>query len=70
MVEWQTRKHEGLVPKGLGVQLPPRAPKNNPVLSNNIAGYGVINLLNESLSLRLALVFYVIAVLKAFGHCL
>ena len=28
VVEWQTRKHEGLVPKGLGVQLPPRAPKN------------------------------------------
>ena len=26
VVEWQTRKHEGLVPKGLGVQLPPRAP--------------------------------------------
>jgi len=24
-VEWQTRKHEGLVPKGVGVQLPPRA---------------------------------------------
>jgi hypothetical protein len=25
VAEWQTRKHEGLVPKGLGVQLPPRA---------------------------------------------
>ena len=25
VVKWQTRKHEGLVPQGLGVQLPPRA---------------------------------------------
>lgn len=25
VVEWQTRKHEGLMPKGVGVQLPPRA---------------------------------------------
>ena len=30
VVEWQTRKHEGLMPKGVGVQLPPRAPKINP----------------------------------------
>ena len=28
VVEWQTRKHEGLMPKGVGVQLPPRGPKN------------------------------------------